>query len=82
MKLTEAFTLRVAIPEPVDYGDTPWGRRIFIAAGEGRLESDRLRANDPYWTRARAPTARASPAVAQAGRVRSSRLWPSLGSEK
>ena len=26
MNLTEAFTLRVAIAEPVDYGDTPWAR--------------------------------------------------------
>jgi hypothetical protein len=30
VNLTEAFTLRVAIPEPVDYGATPWGPRIFV----------------------------------------------------
>ena len=45
MKLTEAFTLRVAISEPVDYGDTPWGPRMFVGAGEGRVEGDRLRAD-------------------------------------
>jgi hypothetical protein len=45
MNLTEAFTMRVAIPEPVDYGDTPWGPRIFVGAGEGRVEGDRLRAD-------------------------------------
>ena len=38
MNLTEAFTLRVAIPEPVDYGDTPWGPRIFVGARGGRVE--------------------------------------------
>jgi hypothetical protein len=42
MNLTEAFTLRVAIPEPVDYGGNPWGPRIFVGAGVGRVEGDRL----------------------------------------
>ena len=45
MDLKEAFTLRVAIPEPVDYGGTPWGPRIFVGAGVGRVEGDRLRAD-------------------------------------
>jgi hypothetical protein len=45
MNLTETFTLRGAIPEPVDYGDTPWGPRIFVGAVEGRIEGDRLKAD-------------------------------------
>jgi hypothetical protein len=45
MNLTEAFTLRAAIPEPADYGATPWGPRVFVGAGEGRVEGDRLRAD-------------------------------------
>ena len=45
MNLTEAFTIRGAIAEPVDYGATPWGPRIFVGAAEGRLEGERLRAD-------------------------------------
>ena len=50
MNLTEAFTLRVAIPEPVDYGDTPWGPRIFVASrpGRGRPPEGRHRP-EPWW---------------------------------
>ena len=52
MNLREAFILRVAIAEPVDYGSTPWGPRTLIGAGAGRLEGDRLRADivpNPWW---------------------------------
>jgi hypothetical protein len=45
MNLKEAFTLVISLPDPIDFGATPWGPRVFFGAAEGgRIEGDRLKA--------------------------------------